>query len=54
MSTSSSACGNARTKSIAFKSSLYYLVWAIELSLAAIGLVFPALVLGYNVFKKNW
>ncbi len=26
------------------------LVWSTELSLAAIGLVFPALVLGYNFF----
>jgi hypothetical protein len=28
----------------------YHLVWATKLSLAAIGLVFPALVLGYNFF----
>ncbi len=28
----------------------YHLVWATELLLAAIGLVFPALVLGYNFF----
>jgi hypothetical protein len=30
--------------------NLYHLVWATELSLAVIGLVFLALVLGYNVF----
>ncbi len=29
---------------------LYRLVWATELSLAATGLIFPALVLGYNFF----
>ncbi len=29
----------------------YHLVWATELSLAAIGLVFPALVLGYKSFN---
>ncbi len=28
-----------------------HLVWATELSLAAISLVFPALVLGYNLFN---
>jgi hypothetical protein len=28
----------------------YRLVWATKLLLAAIGLVFPALVLGYNIF----
>jgi hypothetical protein len=28
----------------------YRLVWATKLLLAAIGLVFPALVLGYNFF----
>jgi hypothetical protein len=31
----------------------YCLVWATELSLAAMGLVFPALVLGYN-FRRLW
>jgi hypothetical protein len=30
--------------------NVYRLVWATELSRAAIGLVFPALVLGYNFF----
>ncbi len=30
---------------------IYCLVWATELSLAAIGLVFPALVLGYKLFN---
>jgi hypothetical protein len=29
---------------------VYCLVWATELLLAAIGLIFPALVLGYNFF----
>jgi hypothetical protein len=29
----------------------YRLVWATKLSLAAIGLVFPALVLGYKSFN---
>jgi hypothetical protein len=28
----------------------YHLVWATELSLAGIGLIFPALVLGYYFF----
>jgi hypothetical protein len=31
----------------------YRLVWATELLLAAIGLIFPALVLGYNFFVKS-
>jgi hypothetical protein len=31
--------------------NLYRLVWATELLLAAIGLVFPALVLGYKLFN---
>jgi hypothetical protein len=30
---------------------VYLLVWATKLSLAAIGLVFPVLVLGYNAFN---
>jgi hypothetical protein len=33
------------------KCNCYCLVWATELLLAAIGLVFPVLVLGYNSFN---
>jgi hypothetical protein len=32
---------------------VYHLVWATELSLAAIGRVFPALVLGYKSFNRS-
>jgi hypothetical protein len=35
---------------ICYHQNPYCLVWATELLLAAIGLVFPALVLGYNFF----
>jgi hypothetical protein len=31
--------------------TMYRLVWATKLSLAAIGLVYPALVLGYKSFN---
>jgi hypothetical protein len=33
--------------------NMYPLVWATELLLAAIGLVFPALVLGYKSFNRS-
>ena len=41
---------NSNTPKIALNIMVYHLVWATELLLAAIVLIFPALVLGYNFF----
>ncbi len=41
------------TKTIAASYINHHLVWATELSLAAIGLVFPVLVLGYKSFNHS-